>query len=112
MGAEAIIAPGVKLWPGRRVAEGGKATASQVTAGQPASLRFSAGGALQGTVGEELTPETMVALGSLLGEKGQVALGWAGPWAAELPLREDRPWSAMRPAPLPQLGWAGTTACP
>ncbi len=82
VGAEAIVAPGVKLWPGRRVAEGGKATASQVTAGQPASLRFSAGGALQGTVGEELTPETMVALGSLLGEKGQVALGWAGGAAA------------------------------
>ena len=74
----AVLGEGVKLWPGRRVAEGGKATASQVTAGGPAPLRFSGSGALRGTVGEELMAETMVALGSLLGEKGQTALGWAG----------------------------------
>jgi len=78
VGAEAIVAPGVKLWPGRRVPEGGRATASQVTAGQPSPLKFSAGGALRGTVGEELTPEALLALGSLLGEQGQVGLGWAG----------------------------------
>ena len=78
VGTEAIVAPGVKLWPGRTVPEGGKVTASQVTAGHSAPLKFSSGGALRGTIGEELSPETMVALGSLLGEKGQVALGWAG----------------------------------
>lgn len=78
VGAEAIVAPGVKLWPGRRVPEGGKAAASQVTAGQPEPLRFTAGGAIRGTIGEELTGEAMLALGALLGEKGKVGLGWAG----------------------------------
>lgn len=77
-GAESIVAPGVKLWPGRMVPEGGKATASQVTAGKAAPLRFSYGGTLRGTLGEEMTPETLLALGSLLGEKGQVGLGWGG----------------------------------
>ena len=85
VGAEAIVAPGVKLWPGRRVYEGGKATASQVTTGQAAPLKFSAGGALRGVVGEELTPEALLALGSLLEEREQVGLGWAGgPGAAML----------------------------
>ena len=78
-GAEAIVAPGVKLWPGRRVAEGGKATASQVmTGGGAVPLKFSAGGALRGIIGEDLTPEALLALGSLLGEREQVGLGWAG----------------------------------
>ena len=84
VGAEAIVAPGVKLWPGRSVPEGGKATTSQVTAGQSAPLRFSSAGAIRGSVGEELTPEAMLALGSLLGESGQVGLGWAGGDGAEL----------------------------
>ena len=78
VGAEAIVAPGVKLWPGRRVSEGGRATASQVTVGQSAPLKFSAGGALRGRVGEDLTAEAMLSLGSLLGEREQVGLGWAG----------------------------------
>ena len=78
VGAEVIVAPGVKLWPGRRVPEGGKATASQVMTGGAAPLKFSAGGALRGVVGEELTPETLLALGSLLGEREQVGVGWAG----------------------------------
>ena len=81
---EAIVAPGVKLWPGRRVAEGAKATASLVAAGQGVPLRFSAGGALRGTAGEELTAEVMLSLGALLGEEGRVALGWAGGEAAAL----------------------------
>ncbi len=84
VGTEAIVAPGVKLWPGHRVSEGGKATASQVTGGQAAPLKFSAGGALRGRIGEELTPETLVALGSLLGEEEQVGLGWAGGRGADM----------------------------
>ncbi len=78
VGAEAIVAPGVKLWPRRAVPEGGRATASQVSSAAPSPLKFSEGGALMGTLGEELTPETLLALGALLGEWGQVGLGWAG----------------------------------
>ena len=77
-GCESIVAPGVKLWPGRRVSEGGRATASQVTASAPAPLRFSEGGVLRGTIGEELTPEALLALGTLLGEEGRVGVGWSG----------------------------------
>ena len=78
VGAEAIVAPGVKLWPGRKVPEGGKATASQVTAGGSLPPKFSGSGALIGILGEEMTPELLLNLGALLGEKGQVGLGWAG----------------------------------
>ena len=84
VGAEAIVAPGVKLWPGQRVAEGAKATASLVSSAMGAPLKFSAGGAIWGTVGEELTPETLMALGALLGEGGQVGVGWAGGAGAEM----------------------------
>lgn len=82
VGVEAIVAPGVKLWPGRSLPDGGRATASFVAAGTPAPLKFSEGGVLPGSLGEELTPETLLALGSLLGEWGQVGLGWAGGNAA------------------------------
>lgn len=78
VGSEAIVAPGVKLWPGRSVPEGGKATASQVTAGQSAPLKFTGSGLLRGTVGEELTPEALLSLGAILGERGRVGLGWSG----------------------------------
>ncbi len=84
VGAEAIVAPGVKLWPGCRVEEGGKATASRLTAGAGAPLHFSHGGALRGTVGEQVGAETLFALGALLGERGKVAIGWAGGPAASM----------------------------
>lgn len=78
VGAEAIVAPGIKLWPGRTVPEGGRVTVSQMTAGRPDPLKFTASGAIRGTIGEELTPETLLALGSILGTRGKVGVGWAG----------------------------------
>ena len=82
--AESILAPGVKLWPGRRVPAGGRASASQLASAAPAPLRFSQGATLSGSLGEELTPELLLALGSLLGCRGQIALGWAGGEGAAL----------------------------
>lgn len=84
VGAEAIVAPGVKLWPGRSVPEGGKITASLVTAGESVPLKFSDGGTFRGTLGEELTPETMMALGTILGERGAMGLAWSGGAGAEM----------------------------
>lgn len=84
VGAEAIVAPGVKLWPGRSVPEGARATASQVTAGRAEPLRFTAGGTLRGIIGEELTPETLLALGAILGERGKVGFGHTGGHGAGL----------------------------
>ena len=78
VGAEAIVVPGIKLWPKRTVPEGGRATASQVSSAAPAPLKFSEGGTILGALGEDLTPETLLALGSLLGEWGQAGLGWTG----------------------------------
>ena len=66
VGADALVAPGVKLWPGQRVAEGARCTASRLSMGTPKALQFKASGVLTGTVGEELTPEAMLALGGLL----------------------------------------------
>lgn len=84
IGPEAIVASGVKLWPRRRIPEGGKATASQVTAGETVPLKFSGGGVLRGDIGEEVTVETMLALGMLLGESGQVGVGWSAGEAAAM----------------------------
>lgn len=82
VGAEAIVAPGVKLWPGAGVAEGAKATTSRLTAGVPEPIHFSGSALFHGVWGEELTAQSLLALGSILGESGRVGLGWSGGEAA------------------------------
>ena len=72
------IAAGIKLWPGRRAPAGSKLTASLVSGGAGEPLKFSGGGALTGVVGEELTAEALVLLGSLLGAEGRLGLGHSG----------------------------------
>ena len=47
-------------------------------------LRFGDGGVIRGTLDEELSPENLVALGSLLGEEGRAAVGWHGGPGAEM----------------------------
>lgn len=65
----------VKLWPGQR-AEAGCRLARTVTSGsQKGSLRFGDGGTIQGVLGEDLGPEALMALGSVLGTEGPVGLG-------------------------------------
>ena len=83
VGREAIVAPGVKLWPDRKIPEGGRAAVSQVT-GRGELPRLSGGGVLRGIIGEDLTPELLVDLGAVLGQKGEVGLGWQGGPGAEL----------------------------
>jgi len=66
-----VLAEGTRLWPSRIVPARGK-------------LFFGDGGVIRGSLGEELSPENLVALGSLLGEEGRAAVGWNGGPGAEM----------------------------
>ena len=68
----------VAVWPGRRVPAGARLTASLTAGGLKPPLAFGGGGTLEGAIGTELTAETLLVLGGLLGREGTVGLGWAG----------------------------------
>lgn len=65
------LAEGTRLWPSRIAPARGK-------------LSFGDGGVIRGSLEEELSPENLVALGSLLGEEGRAAVGWHGGPGAEM----------------------------
>lgn len=77
-GERAILAEGVSVWPGREAPAGAKVSASLTSGSLRGSLRFGDGGVLRGHIGEELTPESLLALGVVLGEEGKIALGRSG----------------------------------
>ncbi len=84
VGKDAILMEGVKLWPGRAAQTGSRLTASITTGGLREPMKFSDGGVIRGTVGEELTPELILLLGNALGAEGQVGLGHSGGAGAEM----------------------------
>ena len=65
----------VKLWPGQRAEAGCRLTRSVTSGSQKGSLRFGDGGTIQGVLGEDLGPEALLTLGSILGTEGPVGLG-------------------------------------
>lgn len=77
-GENCILTEGVKVWPGRTAPAGGRLTASLAQGGLREPLKFADGGVLRGAVGEEMTPETLVLLGNILGAEGQAGLAHAG----------------------------------
>ncbi|MFQ7452175.1 MAG: hypothetical protein ACLRNQ_12995 [Flavonifractor plautii] len=77
-GEDAILLERVAVWPGRRVPAGARLTASLTAGGLKPPLAFGGGGTLEGAIGAELTAETLLVLGGLLGREGTVGLGWAG----------------------------------
>ncbi len=78
----AILRPGVKVWPGLRVPAGARLNASMLSGHDQGRLTFGDGGTISGTVGLEITPELLVAVGSILAEEGKVGLGCHGGTAA------------------------------
>ena len=77
-GENAILMERVKVWPGLKAAPGARLTASLSTGHSRGEIAFGDGGAIRGVVGEDLSPELMLTLGSALGAEGKVGLGHAG----------------------------------
>ena len=71
----AILLENVKLWPGQTAPAACRLARSITSGSQKTALRFIDGGVIRGVLGEDLGPEAMMALGSILGAEGQVGLG-------------------------------------
>ena len=65
----------VKLWPGQTAPAGCRLARSITSGSQKGSLRFGDSGTIRGVLGEDLGPEALLTLGSILGAEGQVGLG-------------------------------------
>lgn len=87
VGENASVAENVRVWPGRSVPDGVRQTENLLHAGGFSSLRFGDGGVVRGVYPLEVTPESALALGSALGEKGLVAVG-GGSGGAETALAD------------------------
>ena len=70
-----ILLEDVKLWPGQRAPAGIRLTRTISSGSQKGALRFGDGGAIRGMLGEDMGPEALLALGSVLGAEGRVGLG-------------------------------------
>lgn len=82
VGRNAILRRGVRVWPETHIAAGARLNTSLTSGTDCGQLLFEEDGTLSATTGLELTPETLVTLGSLLGEDGRVGLGGSGGSAA------------------------------
>ncbi len=71
----AVLLEGVCLWPGQTAPAGCRLRESVTSGSRKGVLRFGEGGAIPGVLGEDLGPEGLLALGSVLGEGGRVVLG-------------------------------------
>ncbi len=65
----------VKLWPGQTAPAGCRLARSVTSGSQKGVLRFGDSGTIRGTLGEDLGPEALLTLGSILGAEGSVGLG-------------------------------------
>ena len=84
VGDHAVLRPQVRVWPGLAVQQGARLTASLVHGPGPSGLTFDDNGLIRGRMGETVTPELVLDLGSALAEEGgPVALGWQGGTGAE-----------------------------
>lgn len=72
---EAVLQERVRLWPGQTAPAGCRLARSITSGSQKGSLRFGDGGVIQGVLGEDMGPEALLALGSVLGGEGRVGLG-------------------------------------
>ena len=71
----AVLLERVKLWPGQTVPPGCRLARSITSGSQKGALRFGDSGAIRGVLGEDLGPEALLTLGSILGTEGPVGLG-------------------------------------
>ena len=65
----------VCLWPGQTAPAGCRLARSITSGSQKGVLRFGDSGAIRGVLGEDIGPEALLMLGSILGTEGPVGLG-------------------------------------
>lgn len=87
VGDGAVIMEGVRLWSGCSAAPGSRVRHSPARGSRPEPLRFGGGGVIQGLLGEELTADSLLALGGVLAREGKVGLGCHGGPGAQMLLR-------------------------
>lgn len=83
----AVLMERVRLWPGRTASQGERLSHSVTGGGQLGPVRFGDGGVIRGVLGEDIGPESMLALGRALSSEGKVALGCFGGPGAQMLLR-------------------------
>ncbi len=72
---KAVLLERVKLWPGQTAPAGCRLARSITSGSQKGVLRFGDNGAVRGVLGEDMGPEALLTLGSVLGAEGAVGLG-------------------------------------
>ena len=65
----------VRLWPGQTAPAACRLARSITSGSQKGVLRFGDNGVIRGILGEDMGPEALLMLGSILGTEGQVGLG-------------------------------------
>ena len=70
-----VLLERVRLWPGQTAAAGCRLARSITSGSQKGILRFGDNGAIRGVLGEDIGPEALLSLGSILGKEGPVGLG-------------------------------------
>lgn len=65
----------VKLWPGQTAPAGCRLARSITSGSQKGVLRFGDSGTIRGVLGEDMGPEALLTLGSILGAEGAVGIG-------------------------------------
>lgn len=74
-----VLLDGVRIWNGLIAPAGSRLSCSLANQAQSSLLSFSDSGIIQGRLGENIGPEGLVAIGSVLGTMESVALGhWGG----------------------------------
>ncbi len=71
----AVLLERVRLWPGQTAPAGCRLARSITSGSQKGALRFGDNGVIRGVLGEDLGPEALLTLGSILGAEGPVGLG-------------------------------------
>ena len=74
LGDHAMLREEVRIWPRIHIEPGSRLSCSVTDGAQPVHARFESG-AIRGRLAQELTAELLLALGSILGRSGRVALG-------------------------------------
>ena len=70
-----VLLERVKLWPGQTAPAACRLARSITSGSRKGVLRFGDSGAIRGVLGEDMSPEDLLTLGSLLGAEGAVGLG-------------------------------------
>ena len=84
VGRGSVLAPGVRIWSGRNVPDGCRVTKSLIGESSDTKVGVGTDGCARGAYPSELSPETVMAYGAVLGSLGRVGVAHTGGEAARL----------------------------